>query len=87
MVEYNTESRCNLYIDGDDVLSYIRPYREMSVYCTCGRIVALDRAEMEIKIRLGKQLQCMQCRNIRIGLEIESLNNHFAGIVEEEDLF
>ncbi len=65
----------------------------MSVYCSCGRIVSLDRAEMETKIILGKNLECCTCRNVRIGREIDLLNSIFAGtadidggIVEEQIL-
>ena len=54
----------------------------MSVYCECGRIVILDRAEMKIRLSLGKELECMSCRNARISREIDALNDHFNGIDE-----
>jgi len=57
---------------------------QMCVYCACGRIVALDRSEMQLKLSLGKELQCTSCRNARISLEIETMNNLFDGIVDEE---
>lgn len=38
----------------------------MSIYCSCGRIVTLDRSKMRLKLDLGKELQCMSCRNARI---------------------
>lgn len=82
---YSSGDGCSLYKEGRFTVSNPLPFSEMSVYCSCGRIVALDRAEMDVKMNLGKELQCMQCRNIRIGREIESLNNHFAGIVEEDE--
>lgn len=56
----------------------------MSVYCECGRIVILDRAEMKLRLSLGKELECMTCRNARISREIDALNDHFNG-VEEAD--
>jgi len=56
----------------------------MSVYCKCGRIVVLDRTEMRLKLSLGKELQCMRCRNQRISEEIDALNNLYNGIVEED---
>ncbi len=56
----------------------------MSVYCKCGRIVVLDRSEMRLKLSLGKDLQCMKCRNMRISEEIDALDNLFNGIVEED---
>ena len=82
---YSAGEECGVCMEGDRIIADAMPYSEMSVYCTCGRIVALDRADMEMKISLGKKLQCMHCRNIRLGREIESLNNHFAGIVEEDE--
>lgn len=57
----------------------------MSVYCTCGRIVILDRSEMRIKLSLGKELQCMTCRNARISMEIDTLNDHYNGVAEEDE--
>ncbi len=57
---------------------------EMCVYCSCGRIVSLDRQEMKLKLSLKKELQCVACRNARISKEIDALNMIFDGIVEEE---
>ena len=54
------------------------------IYCTCGRIVDIDRDYFDMRMRLGKQVECRFCRNIRIGHEIEELNNHFQGIPEED---
>ncbi len=56
----------------------------MNVYCACGRIVNQDRSEMQLKISLGKELQCSYCRNQRISQEIDYLNNLYDGIVEED---
>jgi len=58
---------------------------EMCVYCACGRIVALDRAEMELKLSLKKELECTACRNRRISNEIEYLNNLYDGLITEEN--
>lgn len=57
----------------------------MSVYCKCGRIVIQDRSEMRLRLSLGKELECMSCRNIRISEEIDALNNHYNGVEEVED--
>ena len=56
----------------------------MSVYCRCGKIVVLDRAEMVLKLKLDKELECMECRNSRICREIDEMNNHYLGISEED---
>jgi hypothetical protein len=42
----------------------------------------LDRQEMELKIILGKILECSTCRNERIGREIDLLDSLFAGDAE-----
>ena len=55
----------------------------MSVYCSCGRIVNLDRDEMNVRIALGKELECSKCRNQRISIEIDALNEHFAPVAPE----
>ena len=56
----------------------------MSVYCQCGRIVDLDRQEMELKIILGKILECSACRNARIGKEIDLMDSIFAGSIDSD---
>ena len=56
----------------------------MSVYCNCGRIVVQDRSEMRLKLELGKELQCMTCRNARISEEIDAMNRHFEGVPEDD---
>lgn len=58
----------------------------MSVYCTCGRIVILDRSEMKVRLKLGKELECTSCRNRRIAREIDVMNDHFNGIEEPDGL-
>lgn len=59
----------------------------MSIYCNCGRIVDQDRSEMKLKLSLGKELQCMACRNARISMEIDEMNNHFDGVSSEEECY
>lgn len=58
----------------------------MSVYCTCGRIVIQDRAEMRVRLALGKELECSACRNARISVEIDAMNDHFNGVEEADGL-
>lgn len=57
---------------------------EMCVYCACGRIVALDRSGMRLKLSLGKVLECMSCRNKRIANEIDYLNDLYDGLIDNE---
>ncbi len=73
--------------------SHIEPYHldgfneksSMSVYCTCGRIVILGKAEMKTRLELGKELECMSCRNRRISREIDMMNDHYNGIEETDE--
>lgn len=58
----------------------------MSVYCSCGRIVVLDRSEMRLRLRLGKELECTSCRNRRISEEIDEMDSHFNGIEEPDGI-
>jgi hypothetical protein len=57
----------------------------MCVYCACGRIVGLDRSEMQLKLALGKELQCTVCRNERISREIDYFNDLYNGLITEEN--
>lgn len=57
---------------------------EMCVYCSCGRIVALDRSEMMLKLSLKKELECTTCRNRRISNEIDYLNDLYDGLIDDE---
>lgn len=51
----------------------------MKIYCSCGRIVNLDKREMTIKFALGKEVECPFCRNNRISHEIDELNSLYDG--------
>ncbi len=74
-------------------MNHIKPYHldvfdeksSMSVYCKCGRIVILGRAEMKTRLELGKELECVSCRNRRISMEIDMMNDHFNGVEEADE--
>lgn len=53
------------------------------IYCTCGCIADWDRDYFNIRVGLGKQIECAHCRNARVAREIDELNNHFLGIDED----
>jgi len=59
------------------------PCTMRKVYCTCGSIVDLDRDYFYRRMNLGKQVECIRCRNERVSREIDELNNHFLGIDDE----
>ena len=50
------------------------------VYCPCGCIVDLDKSYFERRLILGKDLECVHCRNSRISREIDELNAHFRAL-------
>ncbi|MDD3399284.1 MAG: hypothetical protein PHW93_06810 [Candidatus Methanomethylophilaceae archaeon] len=54
------------------------------VYCSCGCIVDLDKRVINLKQRLGKDIECMSCRNNRISADIDILERHFSGCLEED---
>ena len=35
--------------------------------------------EIKLKLKLGKELECTDCRNARISREIDEMNMHFSG--------
>ena len=53
--------------------------RMKKIYCKCGCIIGLDSSQMKLKLKLGKELECTQCRNARISKDIDELNMHFSG--------
>lgn len=84
---YSLDSEsCEEIHTGYTTLDKVPASMTMSVYCRCGKIVVLDRAEMVLKLKLDKELECMECRNSRIDREIDEMNNHYLGI-SEEDVF
>ncbi len=44
------------------------------IYCSCGRLVDIDRNACKLKKSLHKDLECAHCRNLRIARDIELLN-------------
>ena len=59
--------------------------RMKKIYCRCGRIIGLDSAEMKLKLKLGKELECTECRNARISRDIDELNELFSGECVESE--
>ena len=54
------------------------------IYCKCGRIIGLDCSQMKLKLALGKELECTECRNARISKDIDDLNCQFDGETVED---
>lgn len=60
-------------------LDSVSPKAFKKIYCSCGRIVDLDRKGVDLKEKLGKNPECIKCRNVRISREIDALDAHFDG--------
>lgn len=56
------------------------------IYCRCGQIIGLDSSHVDLKIRLGKDIECTACRNMRISMEIDELNSMYRMELQEEVL-
>ncbi|NLF33767.1 MAG: hypothetical protein GX583_02490 [Thermoplasmatales archaeon] len=70
--------QCHMTIDGMNASSMKK------IFCSsCGCIVGLDGNLVSVKSKLGKDVECMRCRNARISRDIDSMNEHFEGIPEE----
>ena len=54
------------------------------IYCSCGRIIGMDSAQVKLKLKLGKELECTECRNARISRDIDEMNDHFNGILDTD---
>lgn len=71
-----------------DMLDGVSSFSMKKVYCPCGRIMDLDISYFNRRLGLGKPVECVRCRNIRISNEIDELNAHFSGEPEtEQDWF
>ncbi len=55
------------------------------VLCACGSLVHLDEATVLRRRALGKPVECHRCRNRRVALEREDLDNEFYGLDREGD--
>ena len=41
------------------------------IFCSCGRIVSIDRRSVALKQMLHKPVECPRCRNLRIAAELD----------------
>lgn len=48
------------------------------VFCTCGAIADLDSTVVNLKKRLGKDVECRHCRNRRISKELRELRELYS---------
>ena len=55
------------------------------VYCACGCILDLDRSYFDRRMDLGKELECMHCRNLRISHELDEMNAHYSRDPAQKD--
>jgi len=59
-------------------------FSKKKALCQCGVIADVDSAAVRVKLRLGKEIECMACRNERIAKELLELQVHFFGQEDEE---
>lgn len=52
-------------------------WHSATVLCACGNLVRLDQAAVHRRRMLGKPVECHHCRNRRVALEKEELDNEF----------
>lgn len=71
------------HLPNTDITVFTGTGRMKKIYCSCGRIIGLDSSQMNLKLKLGKDLECTECRNARISRDIADLNAHFDGTEEE----
>lgn len=57
--------------------------RMKKAYCSCGRIIGFDSNQMNLKLSLGKDLECPICRTKRIAKEITEMNICYGAEPEE----
>lgn len=60
------------------------PFSSKKILCQCGTIADIDISVVRLKHRLGKEVECMACRNQRIARELETLEAHFTNLEEEQ---
>jgi hypothetical protein len=76
--DYSFEKSCNLR----EVM--FGPFSSKKILCQCGAIADIDSAVVRLKHKLGKEVECMACRNQRIARELEALQAHFTNPEEEQ---
>lgn len=59
-------------------------FSRKKILCQCGAIADIDLAVVRLKHKLGKEVECMTCRNQRIARELEALDAHFTNPEEEQ---
>jgi len=57
------------------------------VFCSCGAIEDLDSTIIDVKMALGKEIECSRCRNRRIAMELEELGERFSESEGEDYLY
>jgi len=69
--------------NGNSVSSPFGEWQSITVLCACGALVHLDKGVVHRRRMLGKPVECHRCRNRRVAMEKEDLDNEFFGSEEE----
>ena len=70
---------CSIGEERGRCTSLFGDWHSATVLCACGALVHLDQATVHRRRVLGKPVECHQCRNRRVALEKEDLDNEFYG--------
>jgi hypothetical protein len=52
-------------------------WRGAPVLCACGALVHLDQGSVYRRRMMGKPVECQHCRNERVALKMEDLDNEY----------
>jgi hypothetical protein len=52
-------------------------WRGATVLCACGSLVRLDQAAVNRRRQMGKPVECRHCRNRRVAMDHEDLDNEY----------
>ena len=70
---------CSIGEERGHYTSQFGDFQGATVLCACGSLVKLDQATVHRRRMLGKPVECHHCRNRRVALEKEDLDNEFYG--------
>ena len=86
----DAEFQFDPYVPADDL--HVQAFKDTGldsftkIYCTCGRIVDIDRETYCRRVSLHKPVECNRCRNRRISMEFDMLDEHY-NVIEPEPGF
>ena len=86
----DADSHFDPYIPSEDM--HVRAFKGTGldsftkIYCSCGRFVDIGRETYRRRVALHKPVECNRCRNLRISMELDALDEHY-NVIEPEPGF